>query len=131
MQPGIIEVPKWALQVLNNLCDIERKLSLNGDPLNARRNVERIKEAFEDQQIFYEDPMGQDFNETRTDLEASITGVGTEDLKVVEVIKPIVRCGTKNLSRVVQKGIVVVESKSAQPEAEKPAAARQQSEGDK
>jgi hypothetical protein len=119
MQPGIIEVPKWALQVLNNLCDIERKLSLNGDPLNARRNVERIKEAFEEQQIFYEDPMGQDFNETRTDLDASITGVGAEDLKVVEVIKPIVRCGTKNLSRVVQKGIVVVESKSAQPAAHK------------
>lgn len=111
MQPGIIEVPKWALQVLNNLCDIERKLALSDDPLNVRRNVERIKEAFEDQQFFYEDPMGQDFNETRSDLEASITGVGTENLKVVEVIKPIVRYGKKNLSRVVQKGIVVVESK--------------------
>lgn len=118
MQPAIIEVPKWALQVLNNLCDIERKLALNGDPLNARRNVERIKEAFEDQQIFYEDPIGQDFNETRSDLEASITGVSTENLKVVEVIKPIVRCGKKDLSRVVQKGIVVVESKTAHLEAQ-------------
>ena len=125
MQPGIIEVPKWALQVLNNLCDIERKLALSGDPLNVRRNVERIKEAFEDQQIFYEDPMGQDFNETRSDLEASITGTGTESLKVVEVIKPIVRYGKKDLSRVVQKGIVVVESKADQ------STEQQQTEGDK
>ena len=56
--------------------------------------------------------MGETFNETRTDLEASITGSGTENLHVVEVIKPIVRVGDKNFSRVVQKGIVVVESKS-------------------
>ena len=118
MQSGFFEVPKWALQVLNNLCDIERKLGLNGDPHNVRRNVGRIKEAFEEQQIFYEDPMGQDFNETRTDLDASITGTGTESLKVVEVIKPIVRAGNKSLSRVVQKGIVLVESKTTEPDVE-------------
>lgn len=126
MQLTPIEVPKWALQVLNNVCDIERKLAINGDPLNARRNVERIKEAFESQQIFYEDPMGQLFSETRTDLEASITGTGTENLKVVEVIKPIVRWGDRSFSRVVQKGIVVVES-LAGSQAE---GAQQQTEGD-
>jgi hypothetical protein len=46
--------------------------------------------------------MGQAFNETRTDLEASIAGAGAEDLVVVEVIKPIVRIGEPALSRVVQ-----------------------------
>jgi len=107
---GVIEVPKFVLQVLNNLCDIERKLSIHGDPGNARRNVERIKEAFEDERIFFEDPMGQAFAETRTDLEATITGEGTDNLKVVEVIKPIIRVGDKNFSRVVQKGIVIVQS---------------------
>lgn len=113
MQPTPkFEVPKWALQVLSNLYDIERKLAAHGDPLNARRNVERIKEAFENQQLFYEDPMGQSFDETRTDLEASITGTGTENLQVVEVIKPIVRIhfGDRSHSRVAQKGIVVVAS---------------------
>lgn len=116
MQPApTIEVAKWILQVLNNVCDIERKLALGGDSLNARRNTERIKEAFDSLQIFYEDPMGQAFDETRTDLEASITGAGTEDLEVVEVIKPIVRVhfGDRSHSRVVQKGIVVVQSKTA------------------
>jgi hypothetical protein len=54
--------------------------------------------------------MGQDFQETRTDIEATISGKGTEHLKVVEVIKPIIRRGPRALSRVVQKGIVVVEA---------------------
>ena len=113
MHPNtIVEVPKWALQVLNNLCDIERKLTIHGDPGNAKRNVERIKDAFEEQKLVYEDPIGEAFTETRTDIEASITGTGTENLVVVEVIKPIIRAGDGSFSKVVQKGIVVVESKS-------------------
>lgn len=123
-----VEVPKWALQIMNNVCDIERKLALHGDPANAKRNIERIKEAFEDQKIFYEDPMGQDFSETRTDLEASITGAGTDNLKVVEVIKPIVRLGDKSYSRVVQKGIVIVESQT--PRAGAPGKEQEQSQGE-
>lgn len=114
MQPNtIMEVPKWIFQVLNNLCDIERKLSIHGDPGNAKRNVDRIKETLEAEKLYYEDPMGQVFSETRTDLEASITGTKTENLYVVEVIKPIIRIGDRQFSRVVQKGIVVVESKTA------------------
>jgi hypothetical protein len=112
MHPNSInEVPSWVLKVLNNIYDIERKMQIHGDLGNAKRNVERIKETFESEKIFYEDPMGQFFAETRTDLEVSITGIGTENLYVVEVIKPIIRIGEKNFSRVVPKGIVVVESK--------------------
>ncbi len=112
MHPNSIsEVPNWILKVLNNICDIERKIQIYGDPGNAKRNVDRIKETFEAEKIFYEDPMGQLFTETRIDLDASITGAGTENLHVVEVIKPIVRIGDRNFSRVIQKGIVVVESK--------------------
>jgi hypothetical protein len=106
-----MEVPKQFLTMLNNLYEIERKLALHGDPGNAMRNVERIKDALKEQGIFYEDPMGQPFKETRTDLDATISGTGTENLVVSEVIKPIVRAGLRELSRVVQKGIVVVESK--------------------
>jgi len=108
----ILEVPQWVLQTLNNLYDIDRKLIMHGDPGNIRRNIDRIKDTFESEKLFYEDPMGQPFSETRTDLEASITGSGTEDLVVVEVIKPIVRLGERSYSRVVQKGIVIVRSKA-------------------
>lgn len=111
MQQPTELVPKWALGVMNNLCDIEKKITINGDSANIKRNIERIKDIFENEKIFFENPLGEKFSETRTDLEATITGAGTENLHVVEVIKPIVRVGDKNFSRVVQKGIVVVQSK--------------------
>ena len=107
----IQDIPKWLMTVMNNLYEIERKLSAHGDLGNAARNVERIKEAIAVAGLFYEDPLGQPFKETRTDLEASISGTTTENLVVAEVIKPIIRCGSRELSRVVQKGIVVVEGR--------------------
>ncbi len=110
-QAPILEVPKWALTLLNNLYEIERKLTLHGDSNNAGRNIERMKEALCEQGLFYEDPMGQPFTETRTDLDATISGLSVENLVVVDVIKPIIRVGEAALSRVVQKGIVVLQSK--------------------
>ncbi len=104
-------VPKWVLGILNNVFEIERKLATYGDPGNASRNVERLKDTLAEEGVFFENPMGQPFRETRTDLEASISGAGTDNLVVVEVIKPIVRYGTADSSKVVQKGIVVVQSK--------------------
>lgn len=105
-----IEVPRWALTLMNNLYEIERKLSIHGDPGNASRNVEKMKDAFAGEGLFYEDPMGEPFKETRTDLDATISGSGTENLVVVEVIKPIIRAGETAFSRVAQKGIVLVQS---------------------
>lgn len=110
--------PKWALTLMNQLFEIEKKLSATdkSDPSNCLRNVTKIKEALQEQGIFYEDPIGQSFKDTRTDLDATISGEGTENLKVVEVIKPIIREGSSEYSRVTQKGIVIVES---QPTEEK------------
>ena len=105
-----MELDKWVQQVLNNLYEVENKLSRAGDPGNALRNVARMKEALASAQVFYEDPFGQSFVETRTDLEVTISGTETENLRVVEVIKPIIRVGDASYSRVVQKGIVVVQA---------------------
>ena len=58
---AVSEVPTWILKVLNNICDIERKIQIHGDPGNTKRNVDRIKETFEAEKIFYEDPMGELF----------------------------------------------------------------------
>ena len=109
-QKPLIEVPKWALMLLNNLYEIEKKLTIHGDSGNASRNVEKIKDILAGEQLFYEDPINQVFKETRTDLEATISGESTENLIVTEVVKPIIRYGNDQYSKVVQKGIVVVES---------------------
>ena len=112
VQKHQIEVPKWALLLLNNLYEIEKKLTIHGDSGNASRNVEKMKDILAGEQLFlfYEDPINQVFKETRTDLEATISGEGTENLTVTEVVKPIIRYGNGQYSKVVQKGIVVVKS---------------------
>ena len=55
--------------------------------------------------------MGEAYNENRTDLEASIAGISTDNLVVIEVIKPIIRSKNGTITQIVRKGVVVVESK--------------------
>jgi hypothetical protein len=114
-QTQIIEIPKGFLNILNHLYEIERKLMLYGDVGNARRNLERIKEEFQNTfSLSYEDPMSQTVKDTRTDLEFSISGLSTSNLVVTEVIKPIIRVGKPEISRVVQKGVVVVQGSNGE-----------------
>ena len=85
-----------------------------GDAGNYQRHIDNIRDAFGDLGLACEDPMGQRFNETRTDLDATISGASADNLVVVEVIKPIIRAivtdGSGNFTRIVQKGIVVVQA---------------------
>ena len=82
-----VQIPKYIFVFVNNLFEIEKKLALTGDAGNFSRNVVKMREALEENGVTYENPEGQPFNETRADLEASISGAGTENLFVVEVIK--------------------------------------------
>lgn len=119
-QQVFVELPALLMLTLNHIYDMERKLTLHGDGAGIQRNVERIKDSFAAEKLFYEDPMGQAFSETRTDLDASIAGQSTQNLVVTEVIKPVIRFGDHNYSRVVQKGIVVVRSKDDSAPSESP-----------
>ena len=113
-----VQVPKGILVVINQLYEIEHKINKAGDPANMQRNVTKMKDALEESGLTYENPLGQVFKETRTDLEATISGEGTENLVVVEVIKPIIRAIIRErgaeFTKIVQKGIVVVESQPNQ-----------------
>lgn len=115
-----VSIPPGLLKILNNLYEIDRKLALHGDDGNAMRNVDKIKDELSNVaglgefDVFYEDPMGQSFSETRTDLDATIIGSITENLIVVEVIKPVIRLGLPSFSMVVQKGSVIVKSEKGE-----------------
>lgn len=109
----VSSVPKPLLTALNQVYELEQRIAKQGDSCNLRRNIDRLKDAFEELGLVYEDPMGQRVNETRTDLEVSIAGIGTENLIVVEVIKPVIRAvdrGMPGFSKVVQRGIAVAKS---------------------
>lgn len=129
-----IQIPKSILVVINQLYELEHKLKKHGDPNNLQRNVTKMKDAFAEEGmpgdvhgqlhicLSYEDPMGQSFKETRTDLDATISGPGADNLVVVEVIKPIIRSAMRisageiseqhkaQFTQVIQKGVVIVES---------------------
>lgn len=107
---------------MNQVYEMDQKLANKEDKGSLLRNLEKIKDALkhgEGYGLVYENPLGQPFNETRTDVEATISGEGTDNLVVVEVIKPIIRAvireGSAEISKVVQKGVVIVESRKENP----------------
>ena len=110
VQMPSLATSKWVLSFMNNLFEAEKKLRLHGDPGNVMRNVNKMNDFFKESGLAYEDPSGQSFKETRTDLEATISGTGTDNLVVVEVIKPIIRGDVGGFQRIIQKGIVVVQA---------------------
>jgi len=111
-----ISIPKQYIEILDQVFEIEKKLESISKPNSIGRNINRIKEIFEYLNIgslIYQNPLGEKFNETRTDLEASIAGSSTENLIVTEVIKPIIRLRSNNgTTTIVRRGVVVVESKN-------------------
>jgi len=117
------------INLLDQVFEIERKLEVIKEPSSIERNISKVKDIFANIYatasepncgLFYHIPIiGHDYNETKTDLEASIAGESTENLVITEVIKPIIRWGKEGSSIVVRKGVVVVESKSNDKEIEK------------
>lgn len=99
------------LKILNQLFEIEKKLENKPDSIALQRHVNRIKDQFEELGLMYSNPIGENYSETRTDCEATIAGISTQDLVITEVIKPIIWLREGAFSSIVQKGIVIVEGK--------------------
>ncbi len=117
------------LDIINQIFEIERKSEKLEETNSILRNVAKLKEIMENQVTIlfshgggfvYENPLGQAYDETRTDCNASIAGENTEDLVITEVIKPIIRLRItqsdlmqkNDTTLIVQKGVVVVQSKN-------------------
>jgi len=102
--------------ILNQIFEIEKKLVKIKEKNSIMRNVEKLKEYFEtgflgmDLSITYHNPIGEKYDETRTDCEASIAGTSDEDLVITEVIKPIIRIKQHGRTFIIQRAVVIVES---------------------
>lgn len=99
------------LKVINQLHTVEQKLKSNQTHNSVSRNFNRITDAFEEMDIIIQNPIGESYDETRFDCEASITGESSENLHIVEVIKPIVYKKDASGNALMQRGIVIAESK--------------------
>ena len=108
-------------ELLDQLFEIERKLENIEESNSIARNLNKMKDIFETNLFSsstsseigftYHNPIGEAYNETRLDLEASIAGNSTEILIIKEVIKPIIRYKSGGSTLIARKGVVVVESK--------------------
>lgn len=112
------KIPKHFPFILNQLFEIENKLGNINEPNSIQRNLDRMKDYFETdaladgQGLVYYNPLGESYNETRTDCEASISGSSHENLEIIEVLKPIIYFKYANTQTIIQKAIVIVQSKS-------------------
>ena len=111
-----VSAPKQFLFLLNQLFEIEQKVGKLNEQHSIQRNIDRIKNYFETeafpggQGLVYHNPIGENYNETRSDCEASISGSGHENLEIIEVLKPIIYAKYGDSQMIVQKAIVIVQS---------------------
>jgi hypothetical protein len=106
--------------ILNQIFEIENKLSKLDTTHTINRNIDKLKSFYKDSfddniSLIIENPKGEDYNETRTDIEASIAGDSTENLIIVDVIKPIIRLRQGQKNKIIQRGIVIVQDKNTIP----------------
>ncbi len=108
-------VHKYHLELLNTFFDIERKKE---NTVNIDRQLSRVKRIFENcfdevggGGLFLLNPIGEPYEFTRTDCEASVTGSNVENLYIIEVLKPIIAYRHNGEQTIMQKGIVIVASK--------------------
>lgn len=113
---------KSYFDLIDQIFEIERKLEKIEESKSIARNINKMKDIFETNLFSssnnseigftYHNPVGESYNETRLDLEASIAGNSTDNLIIKEVIKPIIRYKSGGSTLIARKGVVVVESKN-------------------
>lgn len=96
------------LSVLNDVFLLEKRIGQIAEAKKLYRYTERIREHFAQFGYTIENPMGEKYSETRTDCDASIAGVSTENLVIRDVLKPVVRLRTGDTSVLVQRAVVIV-----------------------
>lgn len=109
--------------MLNQIFEIEKKVSTIKESHTITRNLNNLKNLFEIKlddhnhaKLVIHDPIGEEYDQTRTDCNASIAGEHTEDLVIAEVIKPIIRLQMNGITQIVQQAVVIVQSKEQHPQ---------------
>ena len=99
------------VKIINQLFELEKKIAGKEELLSLLRNIERIKNTFEEMGLQVLNPIGEPYSETRTDCTASISGDSIENLYISNVIKPIVYEQQNGSRQLLQKGVVIAERK--------------------
>ena len=95
--------------IINQIHGLEAKLMTSDENQILSRRFQRIKKSFEELNLFVYNPMGEDYSETRLDCEASISGESSENLKIIEVIKPVIYFKIEDNNELIQRAVVIAE----------------------
>ncbi|MET0634372.1 MAG: hypothetical protein ABWZ25_00010 [Chitinophagaceae bacterium] len=100
-----------SLHIINNLFEMQVKVRDAGGPESLERNFTRLFNLFEEDGFVVQDPTGESYTDTRTDCEASISGRLGSKLTITRTIKPVIYQRVDNKMQLLQKAVVIVESK--------------------
>lgn len=96
------------LPVVNQIFELERKLSINPqENASYTKYIERIKRYLQQVGISYHNPIGEVYDSTRTDCQASISGPEGNQYLITEVIKPIIKFHQEHETTIIQQAVVI------------------------
>ena len=99
------------VQVINQLSEINQKLVQDNLLTRYERNLNRLFSIFEEEGYLCSNPLGEKYNDSRTDCTANVVGKEGKNMIITQVIKPIIYLKKDNEVTLIQKGIVIVENK--------------------
>jgi hypothetical protein len=99
------------IKIINQVFELEKKTAAKPELSSLQRNIDRIKQNFEEAGYTILNPIGEPYHETRIDYEASISGDMSAHMQIVNVIKPVVYFTEEGRKSILQKGIVIAAAK--------------------
>jgi len=95
-------------EIINQIFALDLKMKKdNNDSVN--RYLDRIYHEFEAMGFQIINPIGQAYRNEMTDVEANIVGDLNHKSKITKVLKPVIYQIEHNETKLLQKGIVIVE----------------------
>lgn len=95
-------------EIINQIFALDLKMKKDNND-SAKRYLERIYHEFEGMGFQIVNPVGQAYRNEMTDVEANILGDLNGKSKITKVLKPVIYHIENNESKLLQKGIVIVE----------------------
>jgi len=96
------------IPIINQIFEISQKVEQNSITV-IDRNLRRLFSEFEEKGYQIVNPIGRQYKETDSDIEANISTEISKKSKVVKVLKPIIYLNENGQNQLIQKGITIVE----------------------
>ena len=97
------------IQLINQLVEIKQKIVSENLENKFDRNFNRLFFLLEDEGFIIQYPLGEKYNETRTDCEASIVGETSEKMFITQTLKPLIYKKNNDEINLIQKAVIIVE----------------------